>query len=136
MGSCFLKRIKSIVEYGRNALKNIESGQIKGLWNYRQDLLAIDSIDGRIILLDFPSRKRAIEYLCDHFRALRIPLRNFKKVRPATKNDIEQSEIQSKKKPSKKSKQKRVEESVVDRYQRDMEKEWFKFFVEENCRER
>jgi hypothetical protein len=114
-------------------LKNIENGLIKGLWNYGQDLLVVENIEGRIILLDFPSKQRAIEYLCDHFRALKVPLRAFKNIRKATKKDIEKFNLQLKKPTSpKKTKHKMVEESVIDRYHKDMEKEYFKYFLEEN----
>jgi hypothetical protein len=121
-----------IKAHGRHVLKNTESGLIKGLWNYGQALLVVENIDGRVILLDFPSRVRAIEYLCSHFKELKIPLKAFKTVRQANQHDLDRYNDQPKRSSPKKIHKKNIEQSVVDRYHKDMELEHFKFFLEEN----
>jgi hypothetical protein len=102
------------MKHGKNILNSTENGRIKGLWNYAQDLLVIEGKHDEIILLDFPSKQRAMEYLCIYFKKLSIPLINFKKLRKATKKDIEKYEQARLKKKPKKSRKDKA--SVVNRY--------------------
>lgn len=91
------------------------SGQIKGLWNYKEELLVVERRNGDLLILDFPSKNRAVEFLCANFVKLQIPLKNIKHIRPATKKDIERESKKPRKIIKKQTRRNVVEEYMSER---------------------